>query len=194
MSAFVGVLRLAASAVVTALFLAACAPRPEPDAEAETPGSDDTGSGRPGGETAASPVDGTGSSASDTLEISPGVSLRLAIDPATPTAGEPLEFVLVLRNGAAGELVIDFPDGQRFDFEVSTDGSLVWRWAADMFFPQVLGRERIAAGDEMTWTAGVSGGFPAGSYAVRATLTSNTPHEIVSSFEVVEGDQGDIPE
>ena len=194
MNALAGVARLAASAVVTALVLAACAPRPEPDAEAESPGGDGGGTDTPGEGSGAGLDDGREGVASDTIEISPGVSLRLEVDPATPAAGQPVEFALVLRNGTADELVLDFPDGQRFDFEVSTDGGIVWRWAADMFFPQVLGRERIAAGDGRTWTAGVSGGLPAGSYVVRATLTSNTPHEIVATFEVDSGDEGDTPE
>ena len=182
MSAFYGLFRIAASAVVTALVIAACAPRPEPEGEPET-----TDNGDPAPDQNAEPQASGQDAASARLEIAPDVILILDVATEEPRADAPIEFSLTVSNGGADELVIDFPDGQRFDFEVIREGESVWRWAADMFFPQMLGRERIASGDRKRWTATLESGLAAGSYTVRGTLTTNTRHAVDLAFRVEEG-------
>lgn len=182
MSAFYGLFRIAASAVVTALLIAACAPRPEPDGEPEAPDNGDSPPDRQAG-----PRDSGQDPSSARVEIAPDVTLILEVATSAPQADAPIEFVLTVSNGGAEELVIDFPDGQRFDFEVIGGAETVWRWAADMFFPQMIGRERIAAGDQRVWTATLESGLPAGSYTVRGTLTTNTRHSLDLPFRVEEG-------
>ncbi|MFV1987304.1 MAG: BsuPI-related putative proteinase inhibitor [Gemmatimonadota bacterium] len=161
--------------LLTGLVIAACAPRPEPEAEAENPPED-----------VASPPTREGTVTES--EISPGVRLRLEVGPAGLLADSPIEFTLTVINDSAEELVLDFPDGQRFDFEVSRDGGSVWRWADDMFFPQMLGRERIPAGGRTPWSVTREPGLSAGRYGVRATLTTNTPATVGLEFDVAEGE------
>jgi hypothetical protein len=172
MTGLPGLFRLVASAVITGLVVAACAPRPEPDGEAD---------GRPPADPA------PGGEWSTEADVGQGILLKLAIDPRDPGAGEVLEFTLTARNTSGAELVLDFPNGQRFDFEVLNDGNSVWRWAADMFFPQMLGRERIAPGDEIVWSTSVESGFPPGRYRVRGTMTTISAETIELELDVGEG-------
>ena len=83
------------------------------------------------------------------------------------------------------EAVVDFPNGQRFDFEILRDGTSVWRWAKDMFFPQVLGRERIPPGDTLRWNQRYEDGLEPGAYTARAVLTANDPVTVQRAFAVV---------
>ena len=176
MSGIASLFRIAASAVVTALLVAACAPKPEPDGEPEP---------APNGD--APPTQEAPGTQS---EIGPSTTLRLELGSAS-TAGEPIDFILTVLNEGAEELVIDFPDGQRFDFEVIGGGDRLWHWAADMFFTQMLGRERIGPGERRQWTATLESGLPAGTYTVRGTLTTNTRHALDLAFDVEGG--GETP-
>lgn len=184
MTGVAGLLRIAASAVVTALVIAACAPRPEPDGEPEA-SSNESASNEPA-------PDGDNTSDQEVpfaeTAIAENATLRLDVGTTAPVAGQAIAFVLTVTNGGEEELVIDFPDGQRFDFEVIGEGTTIWRWGADMFFTQMLGRERIAAGASELWTATLEAGLPAGTYTVRGTLTTNTRHVLDLAFEVEEGE------
>ena len=171
MSGLMGLLRVAGSAVITALVITACAPRPEPEAESEGGPAD----------VASPPLQ---EAPMTEAEISPGVRMRLEVGSAGPLADRPIEFTLSVYNDTAEELVLDFPNGQRFDFEVSREGASVWKWATDMFFPQMLGRERIPAQDQIPWSVTHESGLPAGRYTVRGTLTTNAPATIELEFDV----------
>lgn len=114
-------------------------------------------------------------------EVSPpraAADLRLALSlpEEAPRAGTPLTLGLDAVNEGDAPLVLDFPDGQRYDFEVfAEDGTRVWRWSDGMFFIQVLGRETVAPGDSLRWSERIEGGLPAGAYRVVATLTTVAP-------------------
>lgn len=167
MSGLAGMLRLAASAVVAALVIAACAPRPEPEAEAN-------------GETSQS------SQETSRAEVSIGdaIMLRLEVATAAPRANTAIAFALTLVNESAEPLVVDFPNGQRFDFEVLQQGQPVWQWAQDMFFPQMLGREQVEPGASLPWSVRLDDGLPAGDYTLRGTLTSNERRVVELDFTV----------
>lgn len=158
----------AAVALVTA-----CAPPPERDA------APDPDSGAAAGDPA---------SASTTTQA--GLHVTVSAGPARANA--PLAFTLEVANPGDAEAVLDFSDGQRFDFEVIEDGTTVWRWAADMFFPQVLGRERVPAGESIEWSARREAGLAAGTYRVRGTLTTSPPVE-VETFLTISEAAGDPP-
>lgn len=137
-----GIARVAASAAVAALVIAACAARR---------GSQEA------------PV--------ATTRISDDVEMTASLG-EPPEPGRPIEFRLSVSNTGGDEIVLDFADGQRFDFEVLDGETSVWRWAEDMFFTMMIGRERIARGESRSWSARLDDGLPAGSYRVRATLTT----------------------
>lgn len=118
----------------------------------------------------------------------PGRELRLSLSTgeASPEAAAPLVLELTGTNDGQETLVLDFPDGQRYDFEViSEDGAVVWHWAEGRFFAQVLGRETLEPGASLRWTGRIEAGLPAGVYRVIATLTTVEPHAIEATLTVL---------
>ena len=118
----------------------------------------------------------------------PDRELRLSLSTGeeSPRAAAPIVLELTGTNDGQATLVLDFPDGQRYDFEViSEEGAVVWRWAEGMFFAQVLGRETLEPGASLRWTGRIEAGLPAGVYRVIATLTTVEPHAIETTFTVL---------
>ncbi|MYE34585.1 MAG: hypothetical protein F4X23_06995 [Gemmatimonadales bacterium] len=118
----------------------------------------------------------------------PGRELRLSLSTgeASPEADTPVVLELTGTNDGSATLVLDFPDGQRYDFEViSGDGAVVWHWAEGRFFAQVLGRETLEPGASLRWTGRIEAGLPAGVYRVIATLTTVEPHAIEATLTVL---------
>ncbi len=112
--------------------------------------------------------------------------LSLSTGEGSPPAATPIVIELTGTNDGQAALVLDFPDGQRYDFEVtSEDGALVWRWAEGRFFAQVLGRETLEPGSSLRWTGRIEAGLPAGVYRVIATLTTVEPHAIEATLTVL---------
>jgi hypothetical protein len=68
----------------------------------------------------------------------------------TRERGIPLR--LTVRNRTDRALVVPM-GGQQFDFEVLRDGELVWNWAHDRAFIQILQQRPIRAGEELEFTA-----------------------------------------
>ena len=113
--------------------------------------------------------------------------LALSLGEALPTAGMPIVLELAATNDGEAPLVLDFPDGQRYDFEVfSEDGASVWRWAEGMFFTMMLGRETLEIGTSLRWIERIEDGLPAGVYRVLATLTTVEPHTIEGTLTVLQ--------
>ncbi|MCY3701042.1 MAG: BsuPI-related putative proteinase inhibitor [Gemmatimonadetes bacterium] len=117
-----------------------------------------------------------------------GRELRLSLSAGeeAPTAATPVVLELTGTNDGQATLILDFPDGQRFDFEViSEDGAVVWRWAEGRFFAQVLGRETLEPGASLHWTGRIEAGLPAGGYRVIATLTTMEPRTVEATLTVL---------
>jgi len=117
-----------------------------------------------------------------------GRELRLSLSTGdeAPTAATPVVLELTGPNDGRATLILDFPDGQRFDFEViSEDGTVVWRWAEGRFFAQVLGRETLEPGASLLWTGRIEAGLPAGVYRVIATLTTMEPLAVEATLTVL---------
>ena len=113
--------------------------------------------------------------------------LALSLGEAPTAAGTPIVLELAATNDGQAPLVLDFPDGQRYDFEVfSEDGASVWRWAEGMFFTMMLGRETLETGASLRWTERIADGLPAGVYRVVATLTTVEPHTIEGTLTVLQ--------
>lgn len=118
----------------------------------------------------------------------PGPELRLSLSTGeeSPEAATPVVLEMTGTNDGQATLVLDFPDGQRYDFEViSEDGAVVWQWAEGRFFAQVLGRETLEPGASLRWTGRIEAGLPAGVYRVIATLTTVEPHAIEATLTVL---------
>ncbi|MXX77585.1 MAG: hypothetical protein F4Z33_01035 [Gemmatimonadales bacterium] len=118
----------------------------------------------------------------------PGRELRLSLSTgeASPEPATPVVLELTGTNDGPATLVLDFPDGQRYDFEViSEDGTVVWHWAEGRFFAQVLGRETLEPGASLHWTGRIETGLPAGAYRVLATLTTVEPRTVEATLTVL---------
>ncbi len=83
------------------------------------------------------------------------------------TRPDSVHLILQVTNVSASSVVLDFPNGQTFDFLVSRGGSEVWRWSADRSFTQALRTESLAPGEtrafDAAWrpAAGTRGDFVA---------------------------------
>lgn len=129
-----------------------------------------------------------GSADEGSAEEGSGRQLRLSLSTGEepPEAAAPVVLELTGTNDGESTLVLDFPDGQRYDFEViSEDGVVVWHWAEGRFFAQVLGRETLEPGASLHWTGRIEAGLPAGVYRVIATLTTVAPHAIEATLTVL---------
>ncbi len=116
----------------------------------------------------------------------PALRLSLSTGEGSPPAGAPVVLELTGTNDGQATLILDFPDAQRYDFEViSEDGAVVWRWAEGRFFAQVLGRETLEPGASLRWSASIEAGLPAGVYRVLATLTTVEPRAVEATLTVL---------
>lgn len=125
-----------------------------------------------------------------------GVAAQMRLELSTgdepASAGMPISLSLTATNEVESPLTLDFPDGQRYDFEVIADeGGTVWRWSEGRFFDQMLGRETLDAGAALTWTGRLEAGLPPGAYRIVATLTTVEPRTVAAEITVISGgDEG----
>lgn len=94
---------------------------------------------------------------------------------------DPRSVELILRacNTSGAPLTRSFGTAQRYDFEVSRAGEVVWRWSEGRAFGQVVGEETWEPGACKTWTERWDGtssqGVPqaTGSYVATGVLASS---------------------
>jgi hypothetical protein len=101
-------------------------------------------------------------------------------------AGDSVRLELHITNVSGGPLTLEFATAQRYDFEVEeAAGGLAWRWSDEMMFAQVLGEERLEAGESRRYTAGWSAPGGSGDYVARGRLTStNYPVDLRTQFRL----------
>jgi hypothetical protein len=73
----------------------------------------------------------------------------LSVEP-TPDS---VRLMLQVTNATGGPLTLEFRSGQSFDFSVSEDGRMLWRWSQEMMFTQALRSETLAAGETRAYDA-----------------------------------------
>lgn len=92
-----------------------------------------------------------------------------------------VDLVLEVCNRTDRAVTRTYGDAQRYDFEVSRGGELVWRWSDGMAFAQVVGEEEWGPGKCKTWTEswdGMDGSgtpVPTGTYEAVGVLTASPP-------------------
>lgn len=114
------------------------------------------------------------------------LELRSSTDRDAYAPGDPVELTLILANRGAEAVTLEFSDAQRFDFRILVDdGEPVWRWSDDHAFAQVLGEERLAPGDSLTWSASHEGPLPEGDYLAEGVVPAlNRTLRAEASFRV----------
>lgn len=114
-----------------------------------------------------------------TLEVVANpMQFSLTTDKPAYQIGEPVSFVMKLRNAGDRPQAVQFFSGQRFDVSVcNAAGQTVWNWAADKRFSQSLSKLTLAPNEETafeaTWNGRALPDFQSvpGTYSVRAKLT-----------------------
>ena len=90
-----------------------------------------------------------------------------------------VRFTLQACNHTGGTVRTTWPTGQRYDFEVSRNGKLVWRWSDGRAFTQIYGTQDWQPNEchswSETWNGTDSSGKPVstGSYDVMGVLTTS---------------------
>lgn len=111
-----------------------------------------------------------------------GFELRLSVSPSPARVGTPLTLTLTLV--AAKPLRFSFRNGQRYEFEVfDASGARVWQWSEGKLFIQVLGEERLEAGDRLEYQESWTPETP-GRYRASGTITADAPASAESTFEI----------
>jgi hypothetical protein len=140
-------------------------------------------------------TNGSSAGAQATAQRSTPAPPRSAAGPSSGAAGTPTglqltvtaqgagphmeRFTLQACNPSSSSVSVTFPTGQRYDFEVRQNNTLVWRWSDGMAFTMIYGQESWAPKQCKTYTATWNGTnssrAPAasGSYTVTGVLTSS---------------------
>lgn len=109
----------------------------------------------------------------------PGLRVELELSHETASPSNPVTLRLSVCNDQPTETTLQFNTSQRYDFEVlRQDGSVAWRWSADMQFLQATGSETFQPGCRTIGQEAWNGDpHPPGTYQARGRLTSNPPFE-----------------
>ncbi len=111
-----------------------------------------------------------------------GLELSLRLSNPAMSTGESVEMTLAVKNIRDTELILNFSDGQIFDFKAFQAGTIldndpVWNWAHDMAFVQALQTLVLAPIESRSYTVNWdgrdnSGQQLAGDFVIRADLVS----------------------
>ena len=102
--------------------------------------------------------------------------LEATLEVADQMIGRGKTFTLKVCNTTSGTVSREFGSSQRYDFEVSQGGDLVWRWSDGQFFTQVVGEETWKGKECKEWSAdwdgttSDGGRAPAGDYTAVGIL------------------------
>lgn len=105
---------------------------------------------------------------------------------ATVLSPEQIAARLILTNRSGANVVLDFPSGQRYDFQVKdARGEVIYTWSATRLFPAVTGQEIVK--DELVWTETFSAGMlRPGQYTLEGRIANSDPKRYSASvgFEI----------
>ena len=100
--------------------------------------------------------------------------------------GESVRARITVVNRSESTIQLDFSSGQRYDFVVrDAGGESLWQWSALMAFAQMLGEERLSAGDSLSYDEQLGAALAPGSYSVEGSLVAiNRPLRASATFTV----------
>lgn len=85
--------------------------------------------------------------------------------------GEPITITLTVSNRGDQPARLHFSSGQRYDFTIEDrEGKVLWHWAADRLFVQMLGEETLAPGAALVYRERFAGLLTPGTYRATGTL------------------------
>jgi len=110
---------------------------------------------------------GVSGAAGDLAEL----TVRVTAARAAYAAGEPIGFMLAVKNPTAAPITLRFATGQRYDFVLeSAAGAEVWRWSAARAFTQALGEQIVPPGWELDYEETFAGRLAPGTYRIRGIV------------------------
>ena len=101
------------------------------------------------------------------------LELRIESDPDRLATGRPVRWLFAVANRGPRPRVLRFASAQRADVVLAAGGAERYRWSRGRMFVAVLVSQELAPGAE--WSFALADNalpLPAGSYSVRAHLTS----------------------
>lgn len=99
--------------------------------------------------------------------------LTVATDKLRYAPGDPITVTMAVMNRSGVAVTLNFSTGQRYDFTLKDSaGKVVWQWAAERMFTQVLGEETIVPGGELVYREQFTGRLAPGSYRIVGTLVA----------------------
>lgn len=107
-----------------------------------------------------------------TVSPQPDLVCTVTLDHTTVAPGAVVRATLTLRNTGRESVELGFSSAQRYDFRVRRDQQVVWRWAADMAFAQMIGELALTPGRHATWTESITAPTQPGEYTVEGTVTA----------------------
>jgi hypothetical protein len=121
---------------------------------------------------------GSGAGAADTdstADLASSLQVRVV--------GDSVRLDLFVTNSTASPIDLNFPSGQRYEFEIRTpEGARVWRWSAERMFTQALGTETLAAGGTLHHSATWAHGARRGRFIAEGSVPS-TNHRVSRTTE-----------
>ena len=78
--------------------------------------------------------------------------LELTLTKSSYVVGEPVGATLTVRVAGEAPLRVQFASGQRFDLIVRRRGVLIWRWAHDKAFIQLIQEVTLRPGEVLTFS------------------------------------------
>ncbi len=125
------------------------------------------------------PVRGAGAVAGSVLLLAaatvsppPDLVCTLTLDRTSVAPGALVRATITVRNLGWDSVELGFSTAQRYDFRVRRDQQIVWRWAADMAFAQVVGELTLAPRRHATWTESITAPAQPGEYIVEGKVTA----------------------
>lgn len=131
-----------------------------------------------GGASQPGPHAGESAAASRAADSAPS-SFEVTLQVSGPSVGRGARFTLRACNTTNETRELTFASGQRYDFEVSRNGELVWRWSDGRAFTQIYGTEQWGPGQCKTYndswdgTNSDGGIAPPGSYQAVGIVASS---------------------
>ena len=108
--------------------------------------------------------------------LDPAIEISVTTDRLVYAPDEPIAIRLDVTNRTNTVVVFRFWSSQRYDFLIQDEGGGTrWHWSADIFFLAVLGEERLAPNDTLTYRERFEGQLPPGTYTVEGTLVARNP-------------------
>lgn len=97
----------------------------------------------------------------------------------------PLLFQYQVKNDSGKEITLDFTSSQRFDYSIiNSNGEEVFLFSSVSSFLQVIGKEVLAPGDQLSYDINVKDvQLSKGKYSLHAWMTPRTGKAYISSIE-----------